>query len=198
MAIAGNEINLKFDNVTGLLIKPDEQSLAKGLDADKRNRTDSALKHFTESAEYGNLVAMSMIGWHHLKNKEYIESMSWLQLIDGEKLPNKDHYNQMVEKLAAYLTAEEMQQVKERNNELMQTYGPVPTLLKRVDWKNNIRVTGSRNRGKIPLSTSYSLKGGIVIDGGNAKSQVDEFVYDYRFSDLDGRVVLGELEELDE
>ncbi len=196
--MASKEFGLKFDNTTGILIKPDEQFLARGLRYDKDGYGDTAMKNFIKSAKYGNYVAMSMIGFNYLKNKQYIDSLAWLRLIDIDKIPNKDSVVEMVTKLEAYLRPDEMLLVDEKNAELKKTYGALPTLLHRENWKNNIKVTGSRNKGKIPLSASFNLVGGIVIGAGNARSQVDDYVYEYKYSDQDGRVLLKDFAEVDE
>ena len=187
--------NLKFDNITGKLINPDSQYLNTGLKDQEQGKIDSAIDNFTKSAEFGNYLAMSMIAYHHLSNKNYIESMAWLQLIDVNKFKRKDHKDntgKMIKELKAYLMTDEMLKVGLRHAELKKSYGALPTFQKRKDWKKRIKTPGSMTKFGIPPSLLLELESGIQIDAETVRSEVDDFVYNHEFSGQDAFVILKE------
>ncbi len=185
--------HLKFDHVNGTLINPDQQYLVKGLKDQEKEHINSALDNFTLSAEYGNYIAMSMIAQYHLKNKKYIESMAWLQLIDVDKLTAKEDVVKMLTELEAYLRSDEMLKVKERSEEIKKVYGPLPAFLKRKHWRENVKISGSRTKFSVPSTTVFKFDGGAEVNALLLINQLDDYVYNHEFSDQDAVTILNEL-----
>ncbi len=190
--MADDIYNLKFNSMTGLLINPDEQYLSKGLTDKKEGRIESALNNFTKSAGYGNYIAMSLIGYHHMENKQYIDSLAWLQLIDVDKLTNKDNMLDVKTRLEAYLTPEEMTEVHARRKELKNTYGALATLLKRQEWRDNAKTSNVPVKTALRSAATLVLRSGLTVDSAFVMSQINGYVYNHKFSGQNAFTILEE------
>ncbi len=184
---------LHFDD-SGNIIKPDHYYLAKGLKDDKDGFKKSALKHFKQSAEFGNQYAMSLIALYHMQDKDYVSALAWFKLLDLDQIPNSDFLSAIMSNLTKISSPEEIKAAKELKAKLKETYGHYPTLLRREAWKKSLKFTGTRIKGYIPPFLTIQLNSGMIVTGHDVRRQVDNFIYEYDFEFSQGDVSLKELE----
>jgi hypothetical protein len=190
------EYGLHFDD-SGQIIKPDQYHLAKGLKDDKDGFRDSALKHFTQAAEFGNQYAMSLIALYHMQDKDYVSALAWFKLLDLKQIPNSDFLNAIMSNLIKISQPEEIKAAEKLKTQLSETYGHYPTLLRREAWKNSLKFTGTHIKGYIPPFLTIQLNSGMTVTGHEVRRQVDNFIYDYDFSFGQGHVTLDDIEIID-
>lgn len=194
--VAIAEYGLHFDD-SGNIIKPDQYYLAKGIKDDKDGFKKSAQKHFLKAAEYGNQYAMSLIALYHMQDENYVASMAWFKLLDLKQIPNSDFLKAIMSNLEKVSGPEQIKAVETLKDKLKETYGNYPTLLKREAWKNNLKFTGTRIKGHIPLFLTIQLNSGMVVTGHEVRRQVDNFIYEYQFDFGQGNVTLDDIELID-
>lgn len=190
------EYGLHF-NDNGQIIKPDQYYLAKGLKDDKDGFKQSALKHFKQSAEYGNQYAMSLIALYHMQDKDYVSAMAWFKLLDLDQIPNSDFLSAIMSNLEKVSQAKDIKEAKELKSKLSETYGHYPTLLRREAWKKSLKFTGTRIKGYIPPFLTIQLNSGMTVTGHDVRRQVDNFIYEYEFEFGQGNVTLDDIEIID-
>jgi len=191
------EKGLHFDN-TGKIIAPDQEYMWQGYKDEKDGFRDSALKNFKKAAEFGNYHAMSLVGLYMLHDKDYTMAHAWLNLINLDKFPNREYMNDIIKGLENLMTSDELQKAKLAKAELLETYGNYPALLRREKWKKSMRFTGTRIKGHIPPHLTFTLNSGVVVNGSDAKHQVDNFVYEYEFDIGQGEVTLDDVEIIED
>jgi hypothetical protein len=187
------EYGLHFDD-SGNIIKPDQEYYARGLDDEKDGFRKSAMKNFMKSAEYGNHLAVSLVGLYHMRDKKYVEALAWYKMVDTEKFENGVMIDEIISNLETILTPEEINKADELKSELLETYGSYATLAKREAWKRNLKFTGTHIKGYIPPFLKIQLNSGMVVTGNKLKKQVDDFIFNYEFNVPNGEVTLDEIE----
>ena len=192
LASAG-EYGLHFDD-RGNIVRPDQAFLAKGIDDEKDGFRNSALKNFKKSAEYGNFLAMSLVGLYLMQDKDYVASHAWYRLVDLDKIPNGAYIAEMINNLEQIMSPKELKKANKLKSELAETYGTYPTLLRREQWKNNLQFTGTRIKGYIPPFLQIQLNSGLIVTGSDVKRQVENFTYNYEFDVGVGEVILEDVE----
>ena len=190
------DYGLHFDD-SGEIIRPDEYYLGEALSDDKDGFRDAAITNFKKSAEYGNYVAMTMLGFYHLQNKELVQALAWFEMIDQDKVPNSQQIKDLAGNITSVLTPAEYQQVKNLKAQLAETYGAYPTLVKREQWKKSLKFTGTNLRGYIPPFLRIELNSGVTVSGFEVRNQVNEFIYEYEFGVPTGEVIMNEVEVLE-
>ncbi len=195
-SVSHAEYGLHFDD-SGQLIKPDQYYLAKGLKDDKDGFRQSALKHFTRAAEYGNQYAMSLIALYHMQDKDYVSALAWFKLLDMKQIPNSDFLKAIMSNLTKISQPEQLKAAEELKAQLSETYGHYPTLLRREAWKKSLKFTGTHIKGYIPPFLTIQLNSGMTVTGQEVRQQVDNFIYDYDFSFGQGNVKLDDIEIID-
>lgn len=191
-ATAKAKFGLHFDD-QGKIIKPDQEFLWRGFDDERAGARNSAMKNFMLASEFGNYHAMSLVGFYHMQDKQYPLAHAWFRLVDLEKIPNKAYLEEMVNNLEQVMSESEQQKADELYKELIETYGSYPTMNRRMEWKKNLKFTGTHIKGYIPPFLRIQLNSGIQITGNNLKKQVDDFIFDYEFSFGTGKVTLDEI-----
>ena len=192
-AVFAKDYGLHFDD-QGKIIQPDQAYLSEGLKDEQDGYPEDAYKNFMKSAEFGNLYAMSLVGFYHLKNKELTKALAWFNLVDSDKIPNSQMIEQMKSNLEQVLTEDELKASNKMQSELVETYGSYPTLVRRESWKNNLKFTGTHIKGHIPAFLTFNLNSGVSVSGFNVKKQVEQFIYNYEFDPNMGEVTLEEFE----
>lgn len=191
--VGAKKFGLHFDD-KGKIIKPDQEYFARGLDDEKDGFRKSALKNFKRSAEYGNHLAVSLIGLYNMQDENYIEALAWYQIVETEKFENGAMIEDMISKLELIMKPEEIKKAEELKSELNETYGAYATLAKRESWKSNLKFTGTNIKGYIPPFLRIELNSGMTVTGSNLKKQVDDFIFNYEFNVPNGEVTLDEIE----
>lgn len=192
-SLSAKEYGLHFDD-RGNIIKPDQEYFARGLDDEKDGFRESALKNFKRSAEYGNHLAVSLIGLYNMQDEKYIEALAWYKIVETEKFENGAMIEDMISKLESMMKPNEVKKADERKAELLETYGAYATLAKRESWKSNLKFTGTHIKGYIPPFLRIELNSGMVVTGNKLKKQVDDFIFNYEFNVPNGDVKLDEIE----
>ncbi len=192
-SLYAKEYGLHFDD-RGKIIKPDQEYFARGLDDEKDGFRESALKNFMRSAEYGNHLAVSLIGLYHMQDEKYVDALAWYQIVETEKFENGAMIEEMISKLESMMKPSEIKKAKELKSELMEKYGAYPTLAKRESWKSGLKFTGTHIKGYIPPFLRIELNSGMVVTGSNLKKQVDDFIFNYEFNVPNGEVTLDEIQ----
>ncbi len=196
MSVSAKEYGLHFDDM-GNIIKPDQEYFARGLDDEKDGFRDSALKNFKKSAEYGNHLAVSLIGLYNMQDKNYVEALAWYKIVDTKKLDNGVMIEDIIANLETILQPNEIKKAEERKSELLETYGSFVTMAKRESWKKNLQFTGTHIKGYIPPFLQIQLNSGQVVTGSNLKKQIDDFIFNYEFNVPNGEVTLDEIEVIE-
>ena len=194
--LCARDYGLHFDD-NGQIIKPDQALLAQGLDDEKDGFRNSALKNFKQSAEYGNHLAMSLVGFYLMQDKDYVNSLAWYKLVDLSAMPNRAYIEKLIQDLELYLSPQELTKANQIKSELAETYGKHPTLLRREQWKNNLQFTGTHLKGHIPSFLQIQLNSGLVVTGQDVKRQVEDFIYNYEFNLGLGEVTLDDVEVIE-
>ncbi len=187
---------LHFDD-EGNIIRPDQELLAQGLDDEKAGFKKSAMKNFIKSAEFGNYHAMSLVGLYHLQDEDYIKAHAWFNLIDLAQIPNRPYIEKIITNLEIVLKPKQLDKAKKLKAKLAETYGTYPTLLRREEWKKNLKFTGTHIKGYIPASLNFRLNSGRTITAFDVREQVNDFIYEYEFDVGQGNVTLEEIEVVD-
>lgn len=196
LTVTAKEFGLHFDD-QGQIIKPDQEFLWRGLDDEKAGARDSAMRNFMLASEFGNYHAMSLVAFYHMQDKNYRQAHAWFNLIDFEKIPNKAMLEEVVGNLEKAMSKAELDEAETLRKELVETYGSYPTLSRRMDWKKNLKFTGTNIKGYIPPFLRIQLNSGMQVTGNNLIKQVDEFIFDYEFTVGTGRVTLDEVEVIE-
>lgn len=196
LATAG-EYGLHFDD-RGNIIKPDQMYLARGLKDEKDGFREDALKKFKQSAEYGNYLAMSLVGLYLMQDKDYVSALAWYKLVSQDKIPNGAFVAEMIDNLERFMSPQEVKKANQLKSELAETYGNYPTLLRREKWKNSLQFTGTHLKGYIPPFLTIQLNSGMVVTGNDVKRQVENFTYNYEFDTGVGEVILDDVELVEE
>lgn len=195
--LACADYGLHFDD-TGKIIKPDQEYLWRGIDDEKDGFRNSAFKNFKRAAEFGNYHAMSLVALYYMQDKDYMSAHAWFKLIDLGKIPNRAYVEEIVANLETLMTSKKLKKAEELKAELSETYGSYPTMLRREEWKNNLRFTGTHLKGHIPPFLRIQLNSGMVVTGHSVKEQVEQFIYEYEFDFGQGEVTLDEIELIEE
>ncbi|MCX7553520.1 hypothetical protein OS175_06485 [Marinicella sp. S1101] len=190
------EFGLHFDD-QGQIIKPDQEYLWRGLDDEKDGARNSAMKNFKLASEFGNYHAMSLVAYYYMQDKNYPLAHAWFKLIDFDKIPNRELLDNVVKNLQEIMSKDELSRAEALHNELIETYGSYPTLSRRMDWKKNLKFTGTNIKGYIPPFLRFQLNSGIQVTSNDLISQMDEFIFDYEFTVGTGRVTLDEIEVIE-
>ncbi len=198
-SLAFADYGLHFDD-KGQIIKPDQHYLWLGIDDERDGFRDSAFKNFKRSAAFGNYHAMSLVALYYMQDKDYLSAYAWFKLIDLGKIPNAAYLEEIIGNIETVLSKDELKQADDMRYDLSETYGSYPTMLKREEWKNNMKFTGTHIKGYIPPFLKIELNSGYVVTGRDLKEQVEKFIYEYEFSFGQGEVTLDEIEiiEVDE
>ncbi|MFC3193477.1 hypothetical protein ACFODZ_04370 [Marinicella sediminis] len=187
------EYGLHFDD-NGQIIRPDEYYFAQGVEDREDGFAEAAHSQFLKSAAYGNQLAMSMVGFYHLNNKDLVKAVAWFQLVNPGQVDNSQQITDLIDNISAVLTAEELAMAKKLRAQLAETYGPLPTLVKRESWKKSLKFTGTSLKGYIPPFLRIELNSGISVTGSNLRNQIDGFIYEYEFGVPEGKVTLDDIE----
>lgn len=193
---ASADYGLHFDD-DGQIIRPDQYYLAEGLDDDKDGFKEEAKTNFMKSAEYGNYVAMTMLGFYHMQNKELVQALAWFQLIDPDKVPNSQQIKDLAGNISSVLTPAEQKEADNMKAKLAETYGAYPTMVKREAWKKGLKFTGTNIKGYIPPFLRIELNSGMTVTGHDVREQVNSFIYEYEFGVPSGEVIMDEVELVD-
>lgn len=198
-ATLAKDYGLHFDD-RGNIIKPDQHYLWKGMDDEKDGFRQAAFKNFKKAAEFGNFHAMSLVALYHMQDQDYLAAHAWFNLIDLSKIPNRAYIEDIVKNLELLMSPEQLKKAQNMKDSLAETYGAYPTLLRREEWKNNMKFTGTHLKGHIPNFLRIQLNSGAVVTGSDLKEQMEQFIYEYEFSLGQGEVTLDEIEliEVDE
>ena len=196
-SVSAKDFGLHFDD-TGKIIKPDQEFLWRGMDDEKDGFRNSAFKNFKRAAEFGNYYAMSLVALYLMQDKDYQSAHAWFKLIDLGKIPNREYMEEIVNNLETMMSPDELKQAEALYAELSETYGSYPTLLRRAEWKNNLKFTGTHIKGYIPPFLRIQLNSGMEINGHNLNKQVDNFIYNYEFDFGVGEVTLDEIEVIED
>ncbi len=196
-SVSAKDFGLHFDD-SGNIIKPDQEFMWRGMDDEKDGFRNSAFKNFKRAAEFGNYHAMSLVALYLMQDKDYQSAHAWFKLIDLGKIPNREYMEEIVGNLEVMMSPQELQQADDMKSELAETYGSYPTMLRRAEWKNNLKFTGTHIKGYIPPFLRIQLNSGMEITGQNLKKQVETFIYDYEFNFGVGEVTLDEIELIEE
>ncbi|WP_223788401.1 hypothetical protein [Marinicella meishanensis] len=193
------DYGLHFDD-RGNIIKPDQHYLWKGIDDEKDGFRQSAFKNFKKAAEFGNFHAMSLVALYYMQDQDYLQAHAWFNLIDLAKIPNRAYIEEIVGNLEQIMSKDQLKNAQEMKGTLAETYGAYPTLLRREEWKKNMKFTGTHIKGYIPNFLRIQLNSGAVVTGSDLKEQMEKFIYEYEFSFGQGEVTLDEIEliEVDE
>ncbi len=190
------EYGLHFDD-QGNIIKPDQEYFARGLDDEEAGFRKSALKNFKKSAEYGNHLAVSLVGLYNMQDKNYIEALAWYKIVETEKLENGVMIDNIIANLESFLKPKEVEKAEKRKSELLETYGSYATMAKRESWKKSMKFAGTNIKGYIPPMLRIQLNSGMVVTGNKLKKQVDDFIFNYEFNVPNGEVTLDEIEVIE-
>ncbi|VAW45527.1 hypothetical protein MNBD_GAMMA02-1787 [hydrothermal vent metagenome] len=192
-SVSAKDFGLHFDD-SGNIIKPDQEFMWRGMDDEKDGFRNSAFKNFKRAAEFGNYHAMSLVALYLMQDKDYQSAHAWFKLIDLGKIPNREYMEEIVGNLETMMSPQELQQADDMKAELAETYGSYPTMLRRAEWKNSLKFTGTHIKGYIPPFLRIQLNSGMEITGQNLKKQIETFIYDYEFNFGVGEVTLDEIE----
>ncbi len=193
-------------NKMGDIVKPDFEHIRLGLIDSKKGKDESALKRFKAAARFGNYYAITLISVNHINNKDFINALAWLELIDLNRSEQNELISDTLTLLEKKLSPEEIKQAKQINQELRPVYGHEAAFKYREKWKKRLQFTGTKIRGKVPdnltivLEAQGSIDGtsSISVTGHEIRAQLDQFVYEYDFDIPIGQVILEPIEEIDE
>lgn len=198
---SAKKYGLHFDD-HGNIISPDKEFLARGLDDEKDGFRDVALKNFKLSAEYGNHLAMSLVGLYHMQDKNYVEAWAWYDLVNAEKLPNSAMLKDLKSHLVNLMSPKQLKEAKKVREKLSAKYGSYAALMRREAWKNDTRngmtFTGSHIRGHIPNMLTVKLNSGMSVSGFEIRKQIDEYIYEYEYDYGKGDVNLKDVEIIED
>lgn len=198
-------------NTQGEVIPPDEVHLARGLEHEQDGFADAAINSFTKASAYGNEHARFFIGLLHLQENRYIDALAWLYLVNAEKINRVDKIQQLKAAAMAELTDAELLLAEEVLLRLERTHNATSARLKRASWRNNLKFTGSNVRGRItpgvrvyanarlevrPDGTLDYLQA-TPISSNRLRSDLEEFVFQYRYDLAEGTVEMHDIETED-
>ncbi|WP_099018252.1 hypothetical protein [Marinicella litoralis] len=190
----------------GDIVKPDFEHIRLGLEDSKKGKDESALKRFKAAARYGNYYAITLISVNYINQKDFVNALAWLKLIDLSRSEQKDLISDTMNLLAKKLSPQQSANANQIHQELVATYGHEAALAYRESWKNRLQFTGSKIRGRVPDNLTIVLEAdgsidrtaSISVTGHEIKAQLDQFVYEYSFDIPLGQVILEPVEMLDQ
>lgn len=203
---------LRFD-MHGRMLAPDQTYLERGIDSQGRGHNNDAMRYLKKSARFGNPYAQSTIAFIHMKNKDYLEALAWFKLVNLKLIDKNQTIIDLIEELEIKVTKSQRQAFLKLSQQLNKEYGKQAALNHRENWRKSISFGGSKIKGHIPGRVKIYPAGRIeqrgfgeaeifvsaaFVTGETVRLQLKEFIYDYEYKFIRGKVTMEDIEIIEE